>query len=57
MPATVTIVATREGLGRSPECCEGSAGVGSANTINIDASHNASSAPERLVKEAPRRGG
>lgn len=50
-------MATREGVAMSPDCREGSTVVGSTNTVvNINAGHNASSAPERLVKEAPRRG-
>lgn len=49
-------MATREGMAMSPDCREGSTEAGSTNTVNINAGHNASSAPERLVKEAPRRG-
>lgn len=56
MTATVTIMATREGVAMSPDCCERSTEAGSTNTININAGQNTSSAPERLVKEAPRRG-
>ena len=56
MTAMVTIMATGEGVALSPDCCERSTEVGSTNTININAGQNTSSAPERLVKEAPRRG-